>query len=148
MSKDQNADILLVEDDANDAELAMRAFSKSGLEHRVEHVRDGAEALEYIELVRLRADRHAGRVPRLILLDLQLPKIGGLQVLRTLKADERTKGIPIVAFTSSMLAIEIAQSYGVGVNSYVIKPTDGGRFAEVITAIGHYWLNVNEMPEL
>ena len=148
MSKDQNADILLVEDDANDAELAMRAFSKSGLDHRVEHVRDGAEALEYIQGIRLRADKHSGRAPRLILLDLQLPKIGGLQVLRTLKADERTKGIPIVAFTSSKLAIEMVQSYGVGVNSYVIKPTNGERFAEVITVISNYWLNVNEMPEL
>jgi CheY-like chemotaxis protein len=148
MSKDQNADILLVEDDANDAELAMRAFSKSGLDHRVEHVRDGAEALEYIQGIRLRADKHAARAPRLILLDLQLPKIGGLQVLRTLKADERTKGIPIVAFTSSKLAIEMVQSYVVGVNSYVIKPTNGERFAEVITLISNYWLNVNEMPEL
>ena len=147
MSTNQNADILLVEDDPNDAELAMRAFRKSGLEDRVEHVSDGAEAMEYLDAVRLRADKHSGTVPRLILLDLQLPKIGGLQVLRNLKADERTKAIPIVAFTSSKLAIEMVQGYGLGVNSYVLKPTDGGDFAEVIRAIGHYWLNINEVPE-
>lgn len=142
-----HADILLVEDNANDAELAMRAFRKSGLEHRVEHVADGVEALEYIEAIRLRADKESGRVPRLILLDLQLPKIGGLQVLRNLKADERTKRIPIVAFTSSKVAIEMVQGYGLGVNSYVIKPNDGERFAEVINAISNYWLNINEVPE-
>jgi CheY-like chemotaxis protein len=86
-------------------------------------------------------------VPRLILLDLQLPKIGGLQVLRSLKTDERTKTIPIVAFTSSKLAIEMVQGYGLGVNSYVIKPNDADEFARVITAVSHYWLNINEMPE-
>ena len=138
----------MVEDDQNDAELALRAFRKCGLDDRVEHVRDGLEAMEYIEAIRLRADKHAGGVPKLILLDLQLPKIGGLQVLRNLKADGRTKAIPIVAFTSSKLAIEMVQGYGLGVNSYVIKPNDGDKFAQVITAITDYWLKINEMPEL
>jgi len=144
----QDADILLVEDNANDAALAMRAFRKCGLDNRVEHVSDGAEALEYIEAIRARADKHSGRAPRLILLDLQLPKIGGLQVLRHLKADERTKTIPIVAFTSSKLAIEMVQGYGLGVNSYVIKTNDGDEFTRVITAISNYWLKINEMPEI
>ena len=148
MATNDHADILLVEDDANDAELAMRAFRKTGLDQRVEHVSDGAEALEYLEAIRLRADKYSGRVPKLILLDLQLPKIGGLQVLRSLKADERTRAIPIVAFTSSKLAIEMAEGYGLGVNSYVIKPNDGEEFTRVITAVSHYWLNINEMPEL
>jgi CheY-like chemotaxis protein len=148
MSPNQHADILLVEDNANDAELAMHAFRKSGLDDRVEHVSDGAEAMEYIEAIGLRADKHSGRVPKLILLDLQLPKIGGLQVLRNLKTNERTKGIPIVAFTSSKLAIEMVQGYGLGVNSYVIKPNDGEQFAKVITAISNYWLNINETPEV
>jgi|SRR5690348_11388308 len=147
MSIQDHADILLVEDNVNDAELALRAFRKSGFEHRVEHVKDGVEALEYIEAIQLRADKQSGRVPRLILLDLQLPKIGGLQVLRNLKADERTKRIPIVAFTSSKVAIEMVQGYGLGVNSYVIKPSDGDRFVEVINAISNYWLNINEVPE-
>ena len=148
MATNDHADILLVEDDTNDAELAMRAFRKSGLESRVERVSDGAEAMEFLEALRLRADKYSGGVPKLILLDLQLPKIGGLQVLRSLKADERTKAIPIVAFTSSKLAIEMAQGYGLGVNSYVIKPNDGEEFARVITAVSNYWLNINEMPEL
>jgi len=148
MSTNRHADILLVEDDANDAELAMRAFRKCGLDHRVERVDDGVEAMEYIEAIRLRAAKHRGNMPRLILLDLRLPKIGGLQVLRNLKADERTKTIPIVAFTSSKLAIEMVQGYGLGVNSYVIKPNDGEKFAEVITAVSNYWLNINEVPEL
>jgi two-component system response regulator len=147
MSPNQRADILLVEDNANDAELAMRAFRKSGLDDRVEHVSDGAEAMDYLEAIGLKADKHSGRAPRLILLDLQLPKIGGLQVLRNLKTNERTKGIPIVAFTSSKLAIEMVQGYGLGVNSYVIKPNDGEQFAKVITAISNYWLNINETPE-
>jgi len=147
MGTNNPADILLVEDDANDAELAMRAFRKTGLDHRVEHVSDGAEALEYLEAIRLRADKQSARAPRLILLDLQLPKIGGLQVLRSLKADERTKTIPIVAFTSSKLAIEMVQGYGLGVNSYVLKPHDGEEFARIITAVSNYWLNINEMPE-
>lgn len=146
MGTNNPADILLVEDDANDAELAMRAFRKTGLDARVEHVCDGEEALEYLEAIRLRADKQNGNVPRLILLDLQLPKIGGLQVLRTLKTDERTKTIPIVAFTSSKLAIEMVQGYGLGVNSYVIKPNDGEEFARVITAVSDYWLNINETP--
>ena len=147
MSTQERADILLVEDDANDAELAMRAFRKSKLDHRVERVRDGAEALEYIEAIGLRADKYVSQLPKLILLDLRLPKMGGLQLLRELKANARTKVIPIVAFTSSKVAIEMVESYGLGVNSYVIKPGDGDRFAEVVTAICNYWVNINEMPE-
>jgi len=148
MATNHPADILLVEDDGNDAELALRAFRKTGLDGRVEHVSDGEEALQYLEAIRLRADKQSSRAPRLILLDLQLPKIGGLQVLRTLKSDERTKTIPIVAFTSSKLAIEMVQGYGLGVNSYVIKPHDSEEFVRVITAVADYWLNINEMPEL
>jgi CheY-like chemotaxis protein len=148
MATNHPADILLVEDDGNDAELALRAFRKTGLDGRVEHVSDGEEALQYLEAIRLRADKQSSRAPRLILLDLQLPKIGGLQVLRTLKSDERTKTIPIVAFTSSKLAIEMVQGYGLGVNSYVIKPHDSEEFVRVITAVADYWLNINEIPEL
>ena len=147
MSTQERADVLLVEDDANDAELAMRAFRRSKLDHRVEHVRDGAEALEYIEAIGVRADKYACKLPKVILLDLGLPKMGGLQLLRELKANARTKVIPIVAFTSSKLAIEMVESYGMGVNSYVIKPGDADRFAEVVTAICNYWVNINEMPE-
>jgi CheY-like chemotaxis protein len=146
MARELHADILLVEDDPNEVELVMRALRKSGLEQQVEHVGDGEDALEYIDQVEELLAQHAAKRPRLILLDLQLHRIGGLHVLRRLKQDERTRGIPIVAFTSSKLAIEMVQSYGLGVNSYVIKPDDPKRFAEVVAAIGRYWLEINELP--
>jgi CheY-like chemotaxis protein len=136
----------LVEDDPNEVELVMRALREGGLEQQVEHVSDGEDALEYIDQVEELLLQHAAKRPRLILLDLRLHRMGGLHVLRRLKQDERTRGIPIVAFTSSKLAIEMVQSYGLGVNSYVIKPDDPKRFAEVVAAIGRYWLEVNELP--
>lgn len=148
MASEWQAAILLVEDDPNEVQLVMRALRKSGLEHRVQQVSDGEDALEYIDAVKELAQQHAGKLPRLILLDLRLHKMGGLQVLRRFKTDERTRAIPIVAFTSSKLAIEMVQSYGLGVNSYVIKPTDAHRFAEVVAAIGRYWLEINELPDL
>lgn len=136
------ADILLVEDEPNDAELTLRALRDGGLAQRVEHVTDGAEALDYLAAVNYNAANGA-KLPRLILLDLRLHKIGGLQVLRQLKSDESTRGIPIVVFSSSKMAIEIVESYKFGVNSYVLKPTDGKEFARVASAIGHYWLSIN-----
>lgn len=140
------ADILLVEDDASDAELTLRALKKCGFAHRVEHVKDGAEALDYIASVSLFAQKHPSPVPRLILLDLGLHKIGGLHVLRRLKSDERTRSIPVIVLTSSTLAIEAVESYKLGVNSYVLKPADADKFTEVVAAIGHYWLAINEPP--
>jgi two-component system response regulator len=142
-----SADVLLVEDDNNDAELTVRALTQCGIGLRVEHVQDGAEALEYIASTNLFVDKHAVSVPKLILLDLKLNRIGGLHVLRRLKSDDRTKGIPIVVLTASKLAIEVAESYKLGVNSYVIKPADAAKFAEVVAAIGRYWLAINEAPQ-
>src|SRR6266550_3040975 len=139
------ADILLVEDDAQDAELTMAALRECGFADRVEHLSDGEEALDYIAGTGTFA-RQPPTLPRLILLDLGLHKIGGLQVLRQLKADERTKGIPIVVLTGSKLTIEMVESYKLGVNSYVIKPSSAREFAKVVAAIGHYWLQVNEPP--
>jgi two-component system response regulator len=147
MAQVWDAEILLVEDDPLEAELVVRALRKSGLEQQVEHVSDGEDALDYIDQVEELAIQHAARRPKLILLDLRLHRMGGLQVLRRLKQDARTRGIPIVAFTSSKLAIEMVQSYGLGVNSYVIKPTDPQQFADVVAAIGRYWLDINELPE-
>lgn len=132
-------DILLVEDDPNDAKLTMLALEARGFGDRVIHVSDGTEAIDYVSSMR---DPH--ELPRLILLDLNLRKMSGLHVLRQLKSDERTKGIPIVILTSSQLAIELVESYQIGVNSYVIKPVDGDKFAEIIAQISHYWLVVNE----
>ncbi len=144
MSSDIAADILLVEDNANDAELTLTALEECGFAHRVEHVSDGLEALDYIAGSGLFTHRNPALLPRLILLDLGLHKMGGLQVLRQLKADERTKGIPVVVLTSSRVAIELMESYHLGVNSYVIKPTSAKEFASVVAAIGHYWLAINE----
>ena len=140
-----SADILLVEDDTRDAELTLSALKECGFADRVEHLNDGAEALDYIAGTGIFA-RQPPTLPRLILLDLGLHKTGGLQVLRQLKSDERTKGIPIVVLTGSKLTIEMVESYRLGVNSYVIKPTNAREFAKVVAAIGHYWLQTNEPP--
>ena len=139
------ADILLVEDDADDAELTMSALKECGFADRVEHVNDGEEALDYVAGTGNFA-RRPPMLPRLILLDLGLNKTGGLQVLRQLKTDERTRGIPIVVLTGSALTIEMVESYRLGVNSYVIKPTNARKFAKVVAAIGQYWLLTNEPP--
>ena len=140
------ADILLVEDDAIDADLVLRALRKSGLGGRVEHVSDGVQALEYIAASTLFAQKNLPSMPKVILLDLNLGKLGGLHVLRQLKADDRTRSIPIVVLTSSHMAIELLESYKLGVNSYVIKPDNADRFAEVVAEIGQYWLSINEVP--
>jgi len=133
------AEILLVEDDPRDAELTLQALRECGLGNRVEHVTDGAEALDYIF-----APKSIPSIPKVILLDLNLRKMGGLNVLRQLKTDERTRGIPIVVLTGSKLAVEVVNSYKLGVNSYVLKPTDGRKFVETVAALGHYWLTINE----
>lgn len=140
------AEILLVEDDPRDAELTLHALKRCGLAHRVEHVSDGEAALEYISSTTQVPNSQPTNLPRVILLDLRLHKMGGLHVLRQLKSDDRTRSIPVIALTSSKLAIEIVESYKLGVNSYVIKPTDSSQFEEVVSAIGHYWLAINEPP--
>jgi CheY-like chemotaxis protein len=140
------AEILLVEDDPRDAELTLHALKRCGLAHRVEHVTDGQSALEYLSSAGQYPDSQPPSLPRVILLDLRLHKMGGLHVLRQLKSNDRTKSIPIIALTSSKMAIEIVESYKMGVNSYVIKPTDPSQFEEVVSAIGHYWLAINEPP--
>src|SRR5258708_3752834 len=140
------ADILLVEDDPTDADLALRALKKCGFAHRVEHVSNGAEALEYIAATTLFAQKNAAAMPKLILLDLNMGKLGGLHVLRQLKSDELTKTIPIIVLTSSKLAIELVESYKFGVNSYVINPPEGKMCAEVAARRGLYWLVINDPP--
>jgi len=146
LSRGSGTDILLVEDNPEDAELTLRALAQCGLARRVTHVSDGAEALDYVAATGVYVRSPPAAMPKLILLDLGLKKIGGLHVARQLKSDERTKGIPIVVLTSSMAAIELVESYKMGVNSYVIKPLDAEKFAEVVAAIGRYWLDVNELP--
>jgi two-component system response regulator len=146
MEANRAVDVLVVEDDPADAELTLNALSKCGINLQVEHVNDGQEALDYITSTSLFIERHTSSAPRLILLDLKLRELSGLHVIRQLKSNERTRSIPIVALTSSRLAIELVESYRLGVNSYVIKPTEAKKFVEVIGSIARYWLAVNEPP--
>jgi CheY-like chemotaxis protein len=138
-------DILLVEDNASDAELAMRALRKGKLANGITWVKDGAEALEFI----FRDGAYAGRpdqLPRLILLDLKLPKVDGIEVLRRIKSDERAKTIPVVVLTSSAEERDIVESYKLGVNSYLVKPVEFEQFSETVAQAGFYWMLMNKTP--
>lgn len=137
-------DLLLVEDQASDAELALHALHALGLDRSVALVRDGAEAIDYLFARGAYADRDAGDQPRLVLLDLKLPKIDGLQVLRAMRNDERTHDIPVVVLTSSKETCDVERCYALGANSYVVKPVDFDQFTEAIQQIGRYWLSTNE----
>jgi len=135
--------IVLVEDNANDEELTLRAFRKSAVSNRIVVVRDGAEALDYFFARGLHANRLKSEIPQLVLLDLKLPKVDGLDVLRELRADERTRLIPIVVLTSSAEEQDLLRSYGLGANSYVRKPVDFTQFVEAVRQLGLYWLVIN-----
>jgi len=137
------AEILLIEDNPLDAELTLEALRKAGYSDNVEHVSDGEEALGMIF-----EPKNSPSLPKVILLDLNLGKMGGLHVLRRLKSDERTKSIPVVVLSGSKLAIEVIESYKLGVNSYVMKPSDGKKFGELVRGVVHYWLTINEVPAL
>ena len=136
--------IVLVEDNANDEELTLRAFRKSNILNRIVVVRDGAEALDYFFSRGAHANRPAGEIVQVVLLDLKLPKIDGLDVLRALRADDRTKLIPIVVLTSSAEEQDLVRSYGLGANSYVRKPVDFTQFVEAVRQLGLYWLVINQ----
>lgn len=135
--------LLLVDDDENDAAAGLRALRDLGLERRVRHFRDGEEALEYI----FATGRHAGRqgpLPRAVLLDMNMPKVGGLEVLAALKADPRTRSIAVVMLTGSSRPEDVARSYSLGANSYIVKPTGFEEYAAAIVAAGSYWLTWNQ----
>ena len=141
----EKVDILLVEDNPTDAELTMRALRKGNIANHITWVKDGAEALEFI----FRNGAYAGRPdqnPRLILLDLKLPKVDGIEVLRRLKADDRTRAIPVVMVTSSQEGRDITESYKLGVNSYVVKPVEFDAFSETVAKAVFYWMLVNKTP--
>lgn len=136
--------ILLVEDNADDETLALRALKKNNISNEIVIVRDGVEALDYLFATGPYAGRDMTRVPQVIFLDLKLPRIDGLEVLRRLRADERTKHIPVVILTTSKEHKDIAESYRLGANSYVHKPVDFVEFAEAVRQLGVYWLSLNE----
>jgi len=148
MIQEKAVDILLVEDDANDAALTLRALKQRNVGDRVFHVIDGDEALEFIFATNLYGEWDPASAPKLILLDLKLRKVSGLEVLRELKSQDRTRLIPVVVLTSSREEIQNIESYKLGVNSYVMKPADGKRFIEIVKALGQYWLTINETPTL
>jgi two-component system response regulator len=139
--------VLIVEDDPDDLELTLHTFGEARITNPIEVARDGQEALDYIFC----RGTHAGREavpPRLILLDLKLPKIGGIEVLRAIKADPRTKGIPVVILTSSREERDLIEGYQLGANSYIQKPVDFAQFQKVIREMGYYWLVVNQQSML
>ena len=136
----QEVEILLVEDNPNDAELTLRALKQRKLANQVHVCRDGAEAMAFF-------DGGAGPVPKVVLLDLKLPKLDGLEVLRRLKADQRTKAIPIVILTSSREEPDIERAYELGANSYIVKPVDFEAFARAVSEVGLYWLLLNHPPQ-
>ncbi len=142
----ENVDILLVEDNPTDAELAMLALKERNLANKLMWVKDGAEALDFIFATGAYSSRHIENYPRVILLDLRLPKVSGLEVLRRLKADERTRRIPVVVVTSSKEDRDVMESYDHGVNSYINKPVEFNEFAKVVSELGYYWLFINRPP--
>lgn len=138
--------ILLVEDNPDDVELTLLAFSQSRISNRIDVARDGEEALEYL----FRTGRFADRdptPPALVLLDLKLPKVDGLEVLEALRRDARTRRLPVVILTSSREDVDLAGSYDLGANSYVQKPVDFQQFTDTIRTLGWYWLMLNEVPQ-
>jgi two-component system, response regulator len=139
-------EILLIEDNLNDAELSLYALRKFKIANRTHHARDGAEALEYIFGSETNTSQTPAQNPRLILLDLKLPKVDGLEVLRKLKANESTRTIPVVILTSSREERDIVESYNLGVNSYIVKPIDFEQFTEAVRDVGLYWLLLNQVP--
>jgi two-component system response regulator len=139
-------EILLVEDNPADVKLTLRAFEKNNLTNRIHVVRDGAEALEFLFCTGEYATRRPDEVPKVILLDLKLPKVDGIEVLRRVKSDERTKAIPVVVLTSSHEDRDVVETYNLGVNSYIVKPVDFNQFTEAMREIGSYWVLMNQVP--
>lgn len=139
-------EVLLVEDNAGDAEMAIRALRKSNLANSVLHLDDGAKALDFIFAEGTYADREIENTPNVILLDLKMPRINGLQVLKRLKSDPRTKNIPVVMLTSSREDPDIEECYSLGANGYVVKPLEFDEFHKAISGLGLFWMIVNQPP--
>jgi CheY-like chemotaxis protein len=139
-----DVEILLVEDNPRDVEMTLRALKKHNMANKVHVVTDGAEAMDFIFARGAYAYTDKNQVPKVVFLDLKLPKVSGLEVLRAIKGDERTRSIPVVVLTSSQEERDMVESYLLGVNSYVVKPLDFDNFVEAIGKIGLYWLVINK----
>lgn len=148
MNAPPGIELLLVEDNPEDLELALRALRKAKVANRIHVARDGAEALDFIFGDGAHAGRDLADGPNVILLDLKLPKIDGLEVLRRVKGDPRTRMIPVVVLTSSKEQRDIVESYHLGVNSYIVKPVNFERFSAAVGELGLYWLLLNQPPRL
>jgi len=147
MSNHSEVEVLLIEDNPRDAEMTLRTLRKGNLLNNVVHVKDGQAALDWLLGTAAQAGRDAQPHPKLVLLDLKLPKVDGLEVLRAIRGDERTRLLPVVVMTSSQEQRDVIESYKLGVNSYVVKPVDFEGFSAAVTELGHYWLRVNQEPQ-
>lgn len=139
-------EVLLVEDNPSDAELTVRALKKRNLANKLFHVKDGAEAIDFVFAQGEFINRTVENGPKVVLLDLKLPKVDGIEVLRQIKSDERTKKIPVVVMTSSREDRDLATCYDLGVNGYVVKPVEFEDFVRAVSDLGFYWLLLNETP--
>jgi two-component system, response regulator len=139
-------DILLVEDNPNDAELTLMALKENKLANAIHHVKDGEEALEYIFGTGRYETRNTNVKPKVILLDLKLPRVDGIEVLRKIRSDDKTKNIPVVVLTSSREERDLVDAYKLGVNSYIVKPVQFENFIKVVKDLGLYWLVINQSP--
>ena len=139
-------EVLLVEDSISDAEMTIRALKKNNMINQLLHLKDGAEALDFLFAEGVYAGRQVENTPRVILLDLKIPKVNGIEVLQRIKSDERTKKTPVVVLTSSKEDPDIQKCYDLGVNGYVVKPVEFDEFYKAISSLGLYWMIVNEPP--
>jgi len=146
MGEFQNVDILLIEDNIDEAELTIRNFKKSNLANGLLHLADGAEALDFIFARNKYASRKIENVPKLILLDLKLPRVNGLEILKAIKTDKRTRMIPVIVLTSSKEEPDIKASYDLGANSYIVKPVEFVSFSKAVIELGMYWMFLNVPP--
>jgi CheY-like chemotaxis protein len=146
MTTVDDVEILLVEDNPNDVELTLRALQKQNLANKVFVVRDGAEALEFMFATGPFVGRKVANLPKVVLLDLKLPKVDGIEVLKRIKGDERTKHTPVVMLTSSQEERDVLDTYNLGVNSYIVKPVDFSNFVHAVAELGVYWGILNKVP--
>jgi len=147
MSEAGRMEILLVEDNPADAEMTLRALRRNNLANKVHWVRDGEQALDFMFRTGAYADREPGTVPKLIMLDIKMPKVDGIEVLRRVKANEETRTVPVVVMTSSNEERDVVESYRLGVNSYIVKPVQFESFLETVAKIGLYWVITNRVPQ-